>query len=67
MAILKEALYMLRNRMDQPYSWIIVWVILALLLLLAEGILFPQPAIAFVDQVKEIASAFLLQIFQFIR
>jgi hypothetical protein len=51
---------MLRNRIDQPYGWILAWALLALLLLLAESILFPKSAIALAASIKEMASALML-------
>jgi hypothetical protein len=37
---------MLRSHALEIYLWIILWVVLAFLLLIAEAALFPQPVIA---------------------
>jgi Protein of unknown function (DUF3122) len=44
---------MLRNHVLESYLWIILWVVLTLLLLIAEATLFPQPAIATISQLQE--------------
>ena len=58
---------MLRHHIPQPYLWILLWLILALLLLMAEAILFPQPAIAFVNHIKETLETVFLQVFQLVK
>lgn len=45
---------MLRPYVPEAYLGIILWFVLALLLLIAEAALLPQPAIAMVNQIKEV-------------
>jgi hypothetical protein len=45
---------MLRPHVPEAYLWIILWFVLAVLLLIAEAALLPQPAIAMVNQIKEV-------------
>jgi NAD-reducing hydrogenase small subunit len=59
--------FMLHSRAPKVYFWIILWVVLAFLLLIAEAALFPQPVIAMVNQIKEILNLFVLQVSQFIQ
>ncbi len=39
---------MLRHHLPQAYWWILLWTILALFLLMAEAMLFPQPVLAII-------------------
>jgi hypothetical protein len=57
---------MLRPHVPEAYVWILLWFVLALLLLIAEAALLPQPAIAMVNQLKETLGSFLLQAFHFV-
>lgn len=57
---------MLRPHVPEAYLWIILWFVLALLLLIAEAALLPQPAIAIVNQIKETLDILFLQASQFI-
>ncbi|XGV97912.1 MAG: hypothetical protein ACAF41_03055 [Leptolyngbya sp. BL-A-14] len=53
---------MLRHyHIPETYLWILLWFVLALLLLIAEAALLPQPVIAMVNQIKEILGTFFLQ------
>jgi hypothetical protein len=62
----KGGIPMLRPHVPEAYLWIILWFVLALLLLIAEATLLSQPAIAIVNQVKEVLDIFFLQASQFI-
>ncbi|GEM_PF-3206722 len=53
---------MLRPHVPETYLWILLWFVLALLLLVAEGVLLPQPAIAIMGQIKEVVDTFFLQV-----
>jgi len=53
---------MLRPHVPETYLWILLWFILALLLLVAEGVLLTQPAIAIMGQMKEVVDTFFLQV-----
>jgi hypothetical protein len=44
---------MLRHPIPEPYKWIILWFILALLLLIADAIFLPQSAIAAISRIEE--------------
>lgn len=56
---------MLRPHVPEPYLWILLWCILALLLLAAEAALFPQAAIAVINSIKETLHIACLQAAQF--
>lgn len=55
---------MLRRQLPEAYVWILLWFILALFLLAMQGILFPQPAIAMLNQVKDTLETFFLHVSQ---
>lgn len=57
---------MLRPHTPKTYFWIILWFVLALLLLISEAALLPQPVIAIAHQIKEVLSLFVLQATPFI-
>lgn len=55
------------HHFPEAYLWILLWFVLALLLLIAEAALLPQPAIAAVNHIKEVLDTFFVQVVQFIR
>ncbi|MBI4783048.1 MAG: hypothetical protein HY785_17255 [Oscillatoriophycideae cyanobacterium NC_groundwater_1537_Pr4_S-0.65um_50_18] len=50
-----------RSHFPKPYFWIMLWVILALLLLMAEAILFPQTVMTIVHHLWQTPTPFILQ------
>lgn len=48
----------------ETYLWILLWFVLALLLLIAEAALLPQPAIAAVTHIKEALDTLFVQVFR---
>jgi len=54
---------MLRHSIPQAYLWIILWFIVALLLLMAEAVLIPQPILTMASQIKEELATFFLGAF----
>ncbi|HIK16274.1 MAG TPA: hypothetical protein IGS53_13460 [Leptolyngbyaceae cyanobacterium M33_DOE_097] len=54
---------MLRHPIPQAYLWILLWFIVALVLLMAEAILIPQPILTMASQAKEALATFLIQAF----
>jgi hypothetical protein len=55
---------MLRRQFPEAYIWILLWFLLALFLLAMQAILFPQPAIAMLNQVKDTLGTFFLHVSQ---
>jgi hypothetical protein len=55
---------MLRRQFPEAYIWILLWFILALFLLAMQAILFPQPTIAMLNQVKETLETFFFHVSQ---
>lgn len=58
---------MLRHPIPQTYLWIALWLIVALLLLLLEGILVPQPVMTIAGHLKGLLDTFLIQLMHFVR
>ncbi|MGG6293928.1 hypothetical protein ACQ4M4_05855 [Leptolyngbya sp. AN02str] len=55
---------MLRHHVPQAYFWILLWFVLAIVLLLMEAVLLPQPVLAIATQLKDIMYTFLSQMIQ---
>lgn len=59
---------MLRHHhVPEAYLWVLLWFVLALLLLIAEASLLPQPAIAAVEGIKHAVGTFFAHVIQSVR